>query len=225
MCYYSGIKKGTVETITQIMDLDPGVYEFPLYDQISAMASPIFPVLTMEAPTKLQPLHWLFTPPWFKTMDQLKTRKIWAANVRLEEAEQKKLYRPRIERGRCAAVFSHFWEWRHEGKEKIKYRIALPEDQPLLLPGLYSRTELDGGIWQSFGVCTMEARNVMRYIHNSALRQPVVIGPESARFWLDGNVPFNEARLALMEREKSSDFVTDPETSFGKPIELFGDQS
>ena len=211
MCYYSGIQKGTVEQVTEIMGLETGVYEFPFYEQISAMASPIFPVMTMENTEKLQPLHWLFTPPWFKTMDQLKTRKIWAADVRLEEAEQKKLYSPRIETGRCVAVFSHFWEWRHEGKKRIKYRLNLPEEQPMLLPGLYSKTTLDGGIWYSFGVCTMEARNVMRYIHNHALRQPVIVDPEASRFWLDKDVSFSEAREAVLEQEKSREFVTDPE--------------
>lgn len=215
MCYYSGIKKETVDRISEDMNLETDGYEFPFYDQISAMASPIFPVLTMEDPGKLLPLHWLFTPPWFKTMDQLKTRKIWAANVRLEEAEQKKLYAPRLETYRCAAVFSHFWEWRHEGNKKIKYRIALPGEEPLLLPGLYSKTKLNGGIWRSFGVCTMDARNVMRYIHNSALRQPVVIGPQAARFWLDPEVPFSEARQAVLEQEKSREFVTDPEVISG----------
>ncbi len=213
MCYYSGVKKETVEQIIHMMDLETGSYEFPFYDQISAMASPIFPVLSMDAPGKLQPMHWLFTPPWFKTMDQLKSRKIWAANVRIEEAEQKKMYAPRIESGRCIAVFSHFWEWRHEGKKKIKYRIGLEGGSPLLLPGLYSRTSLDGGDWISFGVCTMDAKNAMRYIHNSALRQPVIVDRETARFWLDRDVPFSEARQVVMEKELSGEFLTDPPVS------------
>ena len=210
MCYYSGIKKETVQQIIQSEGLDTGGYEFPYYEQVSAMSSPIFPVQTMEEPEKLLPLHWLFTPPWFKTSEQLKGRKIWAANARIEEAEKKKLYTPAMKNNRCIVFFSHFFEWRHEGSSKIKYKIKLEDGSPMRLPGLYSEAVIDGVSWRSFAVCTMDARNQMRYIHNSGLRQPVVIGPHLANLWLNPAVSFQDVREEILNKELSGSFFSDP---------------
>jgi hypothetical protein len=56
----------------------------------------------------------------------------------------------------------------------------------------------------------MEARGIMRYIHNRALRQPVVVPPTAACGWLDPATAFPVARDMLLAAERSSEFVTDP---------------
>ena len=90
------------------------------------------------------------------------------------------------------------------------YRLMLPGDTPMLLPGLYRVADLDGTPCPTFTVCTMEARGIMRFIHNSRLRQPVVVDEEGARAWLDASLPLPAARDVALAREQSGLFVPDP---------------
>jgi putative SOS response-associated peptidase YedK len=72
----------------------------------------------------------------------LKKLKIYLANARVEEVETKKTYAPLMDTQRCVAVFSHFFEWRHEKPEspaalkKIKHRVFRQDGEA----AVYART-------------------------------------------------------------------------------------
>ena len=185
--------------------------EAPEYlPQVNAMARPAAPVCPMEPPLAFRPMRWLLIPPSVSTGAGVSSLKIWTANARIEELEDKPLYAPLLAGNRCVARFLWFYEWRHEGSRKVKYRVFLPDEEPLLIPGLWHQTTVDGVAVESFTLCTMEARGVMRYIHNHKLRQPVVVGRSAAAMWLSGTHPFPEARDAVIRGERSQDFITDP---------------
>ncbi len=197
---------------------------FPHFVFQSAAARPEVPVVTMDEPGRFSVARWLLVPPWVETNEKLKTLKIWTANARIEELEKKPLYRPLIDTRRCVVVFTGFYEWRHEPDgSKTRYLLKLPEDKPLALPGLCRTGTIDGEPYPSCTVCTMEAKGIMRYIHNSTLRQPVVTGKRGIEAWLDGSVSFDTARNAVIENELSGQFVADPpvtetpELPFGDP--------
>ncbi len=203
MCYNAG-----VERLKPLTSLFPPSVAIPSRDEVNAMARPMVPVRSMDG--EWQAMHWLLIPPWVADSNQFRTLKIWLANARIEELEHKKLYRPLVGDRRCIVRFSWFFEWRHENGRKLKYRMFLPDDTPLLLPGLCQRTEVDGQSYDSFTVCTMEARGVMRYVHNSTLRQPVVVSEAGAAAWLDRNASLDDARAAVVAAEQSAEFRTDP---------------
>ncbi len=185
--------------------------EAPEYlPQVNAMARPAAPVCPMEAPLTFRPMKWLLLPPQATTAGAIAGLKIWTANARIEELEEKPLYRPLIRRNRCVVRFLWFFEWRNAGTVKEKYRVYLPDKEPLLIPGLWHRTTVDGVAVESFTLCTMEAQGVMRYVHNGALRQPVVVGRSAAAAWLSEGLPFSEAREAVIREERSREFITDP---------------
>ncbi len=206
MCYNAGIERLKPLALLQA-EQSPAI---PARDEVNAMARPLVPVRSMEG--NWQAMHWLLVPPWVTDSDRIRTLKIWLANARIEELEKKKLFRPLITDRRCIVRFSWFFEWRHENGRKIKFRVGLPDDEPLLLPGLWQRGEVDGRVYDSCTVCTMEARGVMRYVHNSTLRQPVVVGEPGAAAWLDRDTTLDKARDAVIADERSSMFETDPET-------------
>lgn len=211
MCYNAG-----VERLKPLDSLLPNVPDVPARAEVNAMARPLAPVRSMTG--DWQAMHWLLVPPWITRSADLKTVKIWLANARIEELEQKKLYKPLINAGRCLIRFSWFFEWRHEGGRKHKYRVFLPGDTPLLLPGLWHRTTVDGDAYDSFTVCTMEAQGIMRYVHNSTLRQPVVVDEQGAAAWLDPEYNLDAAREAVLSRQQSNDFRTDPEIPPHEPL-------
>ena len=184
---------------------------FPHFLMQSAAARPVVPALTMESPKQFEPVHWLLVPPWVDTTDRLQGLKIWTANARIEELEQKTLYRPLVKHRRCVVMFTGFYEWRHEDNgTKTRYLLTLPEGEPMYLPGLYARTTIDGAPYTSCTVCTMEARGIMRYVHNSTLRQPVVIPATGIDAWLDPQRSVDQARSAVLHTEVSDSFVPHP---------------
>lgn len=165
----------------------------------------------MDQPDRFQTMRWLLIPPWIERSDKLREVKIWTANARIEELEQKPLYRPLTATNRCVVAFTGFYEWRHEEDgTKTRYTLSFPEGQPMLLPGLFRRGTIDGMPYSSCTVCTMEAKGIMRYIHNSTLRQPVVLKPGDQERWIDPDLTLNEAREATLAAEASSQFVPDP---------------
>lgn len=197
------------------------------------MARPAVPVLTMESPREFIPMRWLLVPPWIDRSEKMRELKIWTANARIEEIESKKLYAGLTRGNRCLILFAGFYEWRHEDdKTKTKYYLHLPDDAPMFLPGIYRDGEIDGLPYRSCSVCTMEARNVMRYIHNGALRQPVVVeyagdGGSAAvdhrsagGVWLDPDASLCEARRAVLNGELSGVFESSPSVESGQ-LEMF----
>jgi len=190
--------------------LNPLGAGFPSVSQVNAMARPVAPVLTTEAPASFQPMHWLLVPGRITSSSELAGLKIWLANARIEELEQKPLFRPLLPTGRCLVRFSWFFEWRHESSgKKRKFRVFLPDSRPMLLAGLCHTTTLDGTSYSSFTVCTMEACGIMRFIHNGKLRQPVVVDREGAAAWLDPSVPTDQARTRVVQSELSSRFQSE----------------
>lgn len=209
MCYYSGIDKNTIEILMDEFPPLPGEeLLFQPHEMVNAMARTPFPALTMDSPEHLQSLNWILLPPWFKKKEDLKTQKIWSANIRIEEAEQKRTYKSLLETSRCIVFFSHFFEWEHRGKEKIKHKVSLAEGRIMILPGLYSTVNLEGERYCSFALCTMEARGIMRTIHNTKLRQPVVINEQGAAHWLNPDLNFPAARKKVLACELSGNFMS-----------------
>ncbi|NCN04274.1 MAG: SOS response-associated peptidase [Spirochaetales bacterium] len=211
MCYTAGVLAGyqkQLEKYTRALWQNP--LPFPSFEQINAMARPFMPVITMDAPDILQPLRWVLVPPKMRTSADLKNQKIWYANARIEELEDKPTYGPLTRDHRCILGISHFYEWRHEGSRKIKFRVSLPEDTPLLIPGLWSESVVDEEVYRSFTLCTTEAQGLMRYIHNTALRMPVITSIEAARVWLDPGESLPKAREAVLGAEKSKNLITNP---------------
>ncbi len=223
MCYTAQLDTGgifpfSIESVATWEKVRP----FPHFLRISAAARPEVPVVTATERGRFQPMRWLLVPPWIETTEKLKSLKIWTANARIEELTEKRLYKPLVEENRCVVFFTGFYEWRHEKDgSKTRYLIKLPDEEPMFLPGLYRVGEIDGVPYASCTVCTMEAQGVMRYVHNSTLRQPVVLGKDDVDRWLDRTDSFETIRERTLEAEQSRRFVTQP------PVvtegELFGE--
>jgi putative SOS response-associated peptidase YedK len=205
MCYSAGVYQGKKELIEAYTGAGWLANQpFPGYDQVSAKAYPVVPMMKEGKADQLVPARWLLVPDYAKTLADVQGLKIWLANARIEELEQKQTYKPLLATQRCAVVFTHFFEWRHQGKEKIKYQIFKKDKSPLILPGLWKEQVIEGKPWTSCTICTMEARGIMEYIHNTALRMPVITNPLGIATWLDSTVPFHQAREQVLIHEQSA---------------------
>jgi putative SOS response-associated peptidase YedK len=152
------------------------------------------PILTAGKPTDLQMFHWGLIPYWMKDLPAALRIRVSTLNCISEEMYEKPSFRDAAKEGkRCLIPCTGFYEWKwmdEKGKIKIPHYIQL-KNQPLFsIAGLYARWK-DKDTQQNlytYTVLTTEANEVMREIHNSKKRMPVIIPREYERDWLNPNL-------------------------------------
>ena len=135
-----------------------------------------------EAQRELVMLRWGLVPFWAKD-PSIGNRMI---NARAETVAEKPSFRNAYRRRRCLILADGFYEWRREGDKKTPYMISLADGSPFAFAGLWENwesKESDEAI-QSTTIITTEANDYLSQIHH---RMPVVLQPETATRWLEGD--------------------------------------
>ena len=128
-------------------------------------------------------LRWGLVPFWAKD-PSIGNRMI---NARAETVAEKPSFRNAYKKRRCLVLADGFYEWRKEGDAKTPYFISLADDSPFAFAGLWENwtsKESDESL-QSTAIITTDANDFMAQIHQ---RMPVVLLPEHAGRWLDGDM-------------------------------------
>ena len=131
---------------------------------------------------ELTMLRWGLVPFWAKD-PSIGSRMI---NARAETVAEKPSFREAYRKRRCLVLADGFYEWHTEGGVKVPYFISLANEQPFAFAGLWENwqsKESDESI-QSTTVITTAANDFMLPLHH---RMPVVLGPESADRWMQGD--------------------------------------
>jgi putative SOS response-associated peptidase YedK len=125
-------------------------------------------------------MRWWLTPHWAK---EISTR-YSMFNARRETLATSPAFREPFRRHRCIVPVSGFYEWTGKAPGKVPWYIRPHEGAGLLLAGIWDRwtNPVDGATLDSFAVVTTDAHPAMRFVHS---RQPVMLGVESARRWID----------------------------------------
>ena len=185
MCYQTKITKQKEEIaarfnaeVADLNDYEPMVF-------CSAFDYPKTPVITNEAPTKVQLFNWGLIPSWAGD-DAIKS---YTLNARIETLAEKKSFKDVIQ-NRCLIVADGFyeWQWRNKsGSKKEKYLITLPNQGLFAFAGIYSQwvTFNNENIY-SYSIITTQANELMREIHNTKQRMPVVLKKQDEQNWLKG---------------------------------------
>ena len=131
-------------------------------------------VLAQPLPTTLQMMQWGLIPHWSKDGKGGAS----LINARVETIVEKPSFRESIQWRRCVVLADSFYEWRTEGGRKFPYRIQLPNDELLLMAGIWDE-------WnnvKTFSIITTEPNAEMSKIHN---RMPVILrGYKDCEKWL-----------------------------------------
>ncbi len=128
-------------------------------------------------------LRWGLVPFWAKD-PSIGNRMI---NARAETVAEKPSFRTAYRKRRCLVLADGFYEWRKEGDGKTPYFISLAEDTPFAFAGLWENwnsKDSDESL-QTTAIITTAANDFMARIHQ---RMPVVMLPEHAGRWLDGDM-------------------------------------
>lgn len=146
-------------------------------------------------------LKWGLTAPWNGKP---------LINARSETLEQKQTFRPLLSR-RCLVPAKAYFEWRKEGKVRLKNRISLNRNTLMAFAGLYTDDQ--------FTIITCASSPSIAHIHN---RMPVILPETSYRVWCDPARPFGEVRRCLKPFSEEGLVVQETPRPTSPQGDLFG---
>lgn len=139
----------------------------------------------VSTPT-LQMASWGLIPAW--AMDKQEAQQISSLtlNSRAETMFEKPSFEQAAKHSRCIIPVNGFYEWQHIGDRKQPYYIKLKDQEIFSLAGLYSEwtDSATGAKAETFSIITVEANHLMREIHNTKFRMPLIIFPENEKDWI-----------------------------------------
>jgi len=146
---------------------------------------PKTPIITAQEPDIIQCYEWGLIPSWAKDSSIQNS----TLNARIETIREKPSFSGILHQ-KCLVLVDGFYEWQWldaKGKEKQKYLITLENKVPFVLAGLWTEWKSPNGeLLKTFTIITTEAKGIMREIHNSKLRMPVILTEGNERSWLMG---------------------------------------
>ncbi|MDX5404277.1 MAG: SOS response-associated peptidase [Bacteroidota bacterium] len=211
MCYHYGFGKEKV-ALEKRFSAEIRTDDFrPMY-HVSAYGpeSAHLPVILNEDPARFRFIKWGLVPFWSKERNLPYS----THNARVEDISKKPAFREPIRKRRCLIPADGFYEWRHEGKNKIPHWIQIKDNSLFAFAGIWDEwTDSETGeILPSFSILTTEANPMMAEIHNSKKRMPVILTREKEQDWLSDisleqvleiPKPFDENRMEAWPIERS----------------------
>ena len=211
----------------------------------NAAPSQSLPVIADESRETIATKEWGFVPPWAKERSDF-----GFINARAETIDEKPTFREAFAResrdgfrmGRCVVPADGFYEWVETGGGKQPYRVALPDDRPFAMAGLWAQWQppqtqtgldafgSDGGVStdpetvETFTVVTTDPNDVVAGLHH---RMAVILNDDEIDEWLSGDTETATRLLAPYDGEMRaypvSTAVNDPSNDSPALIEPKGE--
>jgi len=184
MCFHYAYISDKIETAKRYGITNPP--EFEAIPHANAFGRPKMPIITNEQPEILNFYNWGLIPSWIKSINDANSISKKTVNARSETIFEKPSYRDAIKRRRCLIPSTGFYEWRHEGKEKIKHLVQTKDQKIFSFAGIYETwtNKQTGEKINTYSMLTMEANDIMKYVHNNRERMPVILHQEDEKYWL-----------------------------------------
>jgi putative SOS response-associated peptidase YedK len=162
------------------------------------------PIITNIDPNRLTAARWGLVPFWAKD-DKIGAKMI---NARGETVAEKPAFRNALAKRRCLVPAAAFYEWRKDPGGKTPLRFSLASDEIFAFAGLYELWKPPGADapLTTYSIITTSANVLVSQAHD---RMPVILAPESAHCWLNGETadclslltPFSADRMAFSEMD------------------------
>lgn len=138
---------------------------------------------------------WSLIPQWAKEPKL----KYSTFNARAEGLKEKPTFRDAWKRSqRCIVPASAYFEWPVVDGKKVCHRISMPEEEPLLLGGLWETWSQGENVRETFTIITTAAGGDIEWVHH---RTPLLITQGDIDCWLNGEP--EEAKILLEPRSKT----------------------
>jgi putative SOS response-associated peptidase YedK len=196
MCYHYSLTKKQEEIMRMVQAEWEQPFE-PIYHS-NGFNFPVMPVLTIEAPQKVQAYHWGLVPHWVASLQDADKIRTQTLNAKSETIFEKPAFRT-YTKNRCIALADGFFEWMDYRKKKYPHFIQLDEGAIFGFAGLYAQwTDKETGeVFHTFTIMTTDANPLLAKIHNTKKRMPVVLRQEEWQHWLDPHLSKEQMQQML----------------------------
>lgn len=106
-------------------------------------------------------------------------------NARAETLTERPTFRPLLA-NRCLVPATAYFEWRRDGRARLKNRIAPADGHPFAFAGLFTQG--------FFAIITCAPAPAVRHVH---ARMPVILDEAGEEDWIDGAKRFDEVAPLL----------------------------
>lgn len=153
----------------------------------SGFQHPVMPVVTQQAPEKVQAYRWGLIPHWVKSAEEGEKIRTQTLNARGETIFDKPSFRSYAPGRRCLVPADGFFEWMDFAGKKYPHYIRMKEGEPFAFGGLYSHwtDPQSGELWRTYTIITTDANGLMSRIHNTKRRMPLLLPQRRWEEWLD----------------------------------------
>lgn len=185
MCYHTALIAAPKQLSLRFDRKADLIQEFRPSYHVSAFSHAQYPIVTSVE--KIQFLRWGLIPFWTDTLEDAIAIRNRTINARSETIFSKPSFREPIRKKRCLVPASGFFDWRHEGEHNVPYYITVHDRPIIAFAGIFDcwhNKELDEYVG-TYSIITTGANEMMRYIHNTNFRMPVILRPEDEQRWLD----------------------------------------
>jgi len=165
----------------------------PLKKRYNCAPGQQLPVITNNAPDRIQFFKWGLTPRWADSEQGL-------INARSETVDRKRSFAEAYESRRCLVPVDGFYEWADRGNGKRPYRVAFEDNRPFAVAGLWERWEEptrqtglaefgsgesteESTTLETFTIITTEPNELIADLHH---RMAVMLPPDRESEWLHG---------------------------------------
>ena len=216
MCFYNSFAARVISLAARYnrnIKLGQILQDFDATDHyiVNGFSFPDYPVITAAPDIEMQ--KWGLIPFWTKDETQAEEIRRMTLNARSDTIFSKPSFREPVLRRRCLIPSTGYFEWRHEGKQKIPYRIFLKDEPVFSMGGIYDvwhNHETDTFI-TSFSIITTDTNPLIDYVHNQNHRMPLILAQNEEEKWLDPHLshaeiqqimtPFPEETMAIEKLE------------------------
>lgn len=217
MCY-SNSSTSSNETLGKIYSkkIDELPPQEPCF-YASGFTHPAWRIIT-KAPC-INRMKWGLIPHWFQGMLPNEIAKK-TLNARMETLHEKASFNRLVKTNRCIIPSNGFFEFQHQGSNKIPYFIYPTRDHIFSMAGLYDEwvNGSTGELIQTFTIITTEANELMAEIHNQKKRMPLLLDANSTDDFLAGTIQIESipvlkvTELSAHQVDKGLIFSNNPNT-------------
>jgi len=160
------------------------------YFLVSGFDHPKLPIIKQG---KIELSEWGLIPSFVYSDEMARDIREKTLNARSDTIHEKPSYKSAIKNQRAILVVDGFFEWQHQGNDKIPYYI-FPKDNTVFNIGcIYNHwaNRLTGEILDTFSIITTDANPMMAVIHNSKKRMPLILSKSDINTWINPETDIN----------------------------------
>lgn len=206
MCYRTALTASPHELAERYERMEDEISNFRPSQNINAFVHGEEPVITESS--YIIPMRWGLIPFWVKNPKEAREIQKQTVNSRSETIFTKPSFREAIRNKRCLIPVTGFYDWRYENGKKLPYIIHIKNQEIFSLAGIYDvwHDNVSERSVSTFSIITTEANELMRYIHNTNFRMPVIFPESEEENWL--NPSLNEKEIKEMMRPFTDKLMT-----------------